>query len=78
MPQMAPVAPPKKGRLSGAPKFDHATFEATLYEVKHQPSGDMRVVIVIPQSDNDEGVKLKDAYGAALLVTVAKMGRHDR
>lgn len=53
-------------------RFEGAVFEAKLYELKHLPSGEIRMVLVIPESDRAEGTKMADAYAHALRVTVGK------
>ena len=58
--------------ISAPSKFESARFEAKLHELKHLPSGEMRVVILIPETDSDEGTKLRDAYSCALEVAVRK------
>lgn len=59
--------------VSAAATFDGATFEAKVHEVKIMPSGEVRLVILVPESDKAEGVKMGDAYAFALRVTVDKM-----
>lgn len=40
--------------------------------MKHLPTGEVRVVILIPETDKSEGVKLADAFSCALQVEVTK------
>jgi hypothetical protein len=58
---------------TGDGSFDSATFEAKISEVKGMPSGELRVVLLIPESDSKEGRTLLDAYAHALQVKVSKM-----
>lgn len=53
-------------------RFSGAVFEAKLYELKHMPSGEIRMVLVVPESDRAEGTKMADAYAHALRVSVQK------
>lgn len=52
--------------------FERATFEAKLHEIKMTASGDFRVIILVPATDDSEAVKLRQAYACALRVTVEK------
>jgi hypothetical protein len=58
--------------VSGASKFESATFEAKLHECKFLPSGELRIVLLVPENDSDEGVKLKDAFPVRLHVAIEK------
>jgi hypothetical protein len=58
--------------VSGATKFERATFEGKLHECKFLPSGELRIVLLVPEDDSDEGVKLKDAFACALSVDITK------
>ena len=59
--------------VSGATRFESATFEGKLHECKFLPSGELRIVLLVPEDDSDEGVKLKDAFACALSVKVEKL-----
>jgi hypothetical protein len=64
---------PSHRRVSGKSPFAGASFEATLNEVKLMPSGEMRVVFIVPDSDSDEGIKLRHAYACSIRVTVERL-----
>lgn len=71
----APVGrQPKTNRrgIAAPAKFTKCRFEAKLHEAKFLPSGEMRVIFLIPDYDGDEAVKLKDAFPCALEVGVRK------
>lgn len=66
------MANPSSRGVSGATRFESATFEGKLHECKFLPSGELRIVLLVPEDDSDEGVKLKDAFACALSVTIEK------
>ena len=53
--------------------FDSTSFEATLYELKAMPSGEWRVLFVLPANESDNAVKLKDAFAGSIKVSVESM-----
>lgn len=63
--------------MSGATSFESATFEAKLHELKFLPSGDCRIVLLIPESDGEIAAELRQAYPLGLTVRVEKMS-HDQ
>lgn len=67
-----------RGRgVTGASNFESATFEAKLHELKFLPSGDCRIVLLIPESDGEIAAELRQAYPLGLEVRVQKLS-HDR
>jgi hypothetical protein len=58
--------------VSGVTSFDGATFEARLQEAKHLPSGEMRIVLLIPENDKEAGKRMADAFSCGLVVEVTK------
>ena len=62
---------PRRG-IAAPSTFESCRFEAKLHELKHLPSGEMRIVMLVPESDSDEGIKLRDAYACGLEVAVRK------
>lgn len=59
--------------VTGASSFEEATFEAKLHELKFLPSGECRIVLLIPESDGATAAELRQAYPLGLQVTVEKM-----
>lgn len=67
-----------RGRgVSGVSSFEEATFEAKLHELKFLPSGDCRIVLLIPESHGETAAELRQAYPLGLTVRIAKMS-HDK
>lgn len=64
---------PSHRRVSGKSSFKGATFEATLNEAKFLPSGEMRVIFIIPDSESDEAVELRRAYACSLKINVERL-----
>lgn len=62
-----------RGGLTGRTRFESAAFEASLLEAKFMPSGEMRIVLMVPEEHSDEAVQLKDAFACALMVKVEKL-----
>jgi hypothetical protein len=55
--------------------FVRTVFEAELHEVKFMPSGQMRVMFVIPEEEAVErGAILRRAYACGVMVTVERIG----
>ena len=69
---------PSNKRVSGKTKFDGASFEATLNEAKFLPSGEMRLVFILPDSEADEGVKLRHAYACSIRVSVERLSHEKK
>lgn len=67
-----PPRPVENRGVSGISDFESATFEAKLYEAKHLASGQMRIVLLIPESDREQGRRLADAFACGLVVEVRK------
>lgn len=61
-----------KVAVSPNQRFSGARFEAKLYEAKHLPSGEMRLVLLVPERDKPEGTKMADAFACALVVDVSR------
>lgn len=59
--------------LSVNDEFESATFEAKINEVKFMPSGELRIVLLVPEKDTKEARELGSAYSAALSVAVTKI-----
>ncbi len=60
------------GRVTGASKFEQAVFEARLNKAEFISTGEMRVILLIPDTYADEAATLRDAFSCALLVRVEK------
>lgn len=69
-PALAPRRRLRSTPVTGETKFQSATFEARLHELKALPTGEWRVVLLV--LDGDEGSKLSDAFSCALQVDVVK------
>jgi hypothetical protein len=63
--------------VTGKTNFDGASFEATLNKCEFLPSGEMRVVFIVPDSESDEAVKLRKAYACSIKVNVERLS-HER
>lgn len=59
--------------MSGATTFESAEFEAKLHELKFLPSGECRIVLLIPESDGETAAGLRQAYPLGLTVRVEKL-----
>ncbi len=59
--------------MSGKSSFAGTSFEATLHELRFMPSGELRVLFVVPENEADAAVKLKDGYASSLKVTVERL-----
>lgn len=73
-PALTPRRRQSRGRsgVTGSTNFEGATFEAKLHEMKALPTGEWRIVLLIPDTDGEEGVKLRDAYSCGLHVDITK------
>ena len=60
------------GAVSGVTTFAKATFEAKLNKAEFISTGEMRVVLLIPDTFADEASTLRGAFSCALLVRVEK------
>lgn len=60
------------GRVTGQSKFERAVFEAKLNKAEFISTGEMRVILLIPDTFADEASALRDAFSCALLVRVEK------
>jgi hypothetical protein len=53
--------------------FEKSSFEATLNKCEFLPSGEMRVVFIVPDSESDEAVLLRHAYACSIRVSVERL-----
>ena len=60
------------GRVTGASKFEAATFEAKLNKAEFISTGEMRVILLIPDTYADEAALLRQAFSCGLLVRIEK------
>jgi hypothetical protein len=61
--------PIKRGKRT--PKFAGCTFGIELGEIKHLPSGQMKITLVVPFEDKAEALKLTDTPGLLLEASVS-------
>ena len=69
---------PSNRRVSGKSPFVGASFEATLNAAGFLPSGEMRVILIIPDSEADEAAKLRHAFACSLRVNVERLSHEKK
>lgn len=68
-----PVEGRRHGSVSGKTSFESTSFEARLTEAKFIASGELRIVLLIPDEYAEEGATLRDAFACGLQVRIEKM-----
>jgi hypothetical protein len=64
---------PKSRQVTGKSPFTSSTFEATLNDVRFLPSGEARVVLIVPDAYSDEAAELRHGYACSLKITIERL-----
>ena len=68
-----PVHGKRSQGVTGKTSFEATSFEARLTEAKFIASGELRIVLLIPDEYAEEGATLRDAFACGLLVRIEKL-----